>query len=94
VLLNGVLFSRGKESAVASLREDAATTFQQRTKKMTMHEKLAREFHEHKMKCLKEEHDKKMRILQVELDMKLEERVMIQKRYSNETIVMTSHGEQ
>ena len=39
-----------------------------------MHEKLAVEFHEQKMKYLKEEHDMKMRILQVELDMKLEER--------------------
>lgn len=58
---------------------------------MTMHETLTREFHEHKMKYLKEEHE--MRILQVELDMKLEERGMILKRDSNETIVMTSHGE-
>ena len=55
-------------------REDAATTFQQRPKRMSMHEKLALEFHEQKMKYLKEEHDMKMRILQVELDMKLEER--------------------
>lgn len=80
-------------SAITSLREDAATTFQQGTKKMTMHEKLAREFHEHKMKYLMEEHEKKIRIQQVELDMKLEERGMILKRDSNETIVMTSHGE-
>ena len=29
----------------------------------------------------------KLRILQVELDMKLDERGMIQNRYSNETIV-------
>lgn len=81
-------------SAPASLRKDAATTFQQRTSKMTIHEKLAREFHEEKMKYLKEEHEMKMRILQVELDMKLEERGMIQKRYSKEAIVITSHGEQ
>ncbi|CDQ57874.1 unnamed protein product [Oncorhynchus mykiss] len=65
-------------SAIASLREDAATTFQQRTKKMTMHEKLGREFHEHEMKYLNEEHE--ITILQVGLDMKLEERRMIQKR--------------
>ena len=43
---------------------------------MTMHEKLAREFHEHKIKYLKEEHEVKLRILQVELDMKLEDRGM------------------
>ena len=41
-----------------------------------MHEKLALEFHEQKMKYLKEEHDMKMRNLQVELDMKLEERAV------------------
>ncbi|CAL8249941.1 unnamed protein product [Arctogadus glacialis] len=60
-------------SGMASRRKDAATTFQQRPKRMSMHEKLAFEFHEQKMKYLKEEHDMKMRILQVELDMKLEE---------------------
>ena len=68
VLLNSVIFleernvNRSEEpvhsecvpstSAITSLREDA--TFQQRTKKMTMHEKLTREFHEYNMKNLKE----------------------------------------
>ena len=46
-----------------------------------MHEKLAFEFHEQKMKYLKEEHDMKMRILQVELDMKLEERAVQRKMH-------------
>lgn len=59
-----------------------------------MREKLAREFHEHKMKYLKEEREMKMRILQVELDMRLYPRAMIQKTQRNETIVITSHGEQ
>lgn len=44
-----------------------------------MHEKLALEFHELKMKYLKGEHEMKMRILQVELDMKLEERAIQRK---------------
>ena len=68
-------------SGMASWRKDAATTFQQRPKRMSMHEKLAFEFHEQKMKYLKEEHDKKMRILQVELDMKLEERAVQRKMH-------------
>lgn len=67
-------------SAPASLTKDAATTFQNRASRMTIHEKLAREFHEQKIKFMKEEHEMKMRILQVELDMKLEERGMIQKK--------------
>ena len=46
-----------------------------------MHEKLAFEFHEQKMKYLKEEHAIKMRILQVELDMKLEERAVQRKMH-------------
>ncbi|XP_062268609.1 uncharacterized protein LOC133974844 [Platichthys flesus] len=66
-------------SAMASLGDEAAT-IQQRPKKITMHEKLAREFHERKIEYLKEEHEMKMRILEVELDMKLGERVMLQKR--------------
>lgn len=63
-------------SATTSLRGN--TAFQQRPKEMTMREKLAREFHEHKMKCLKED-EMKMRILQVELDMRLYPRAMIKK---------------
>ena len=50
-------------------------------KRMSMHEKLAFEFHEQKMKYLKEEHNMKMRILQVELDMKLEERAVQRKMH-------------
>ena len=56
-------------SAMAPLGDEAAT-IQQRPKKITMHEKLAREFHERKIEYLKEEHEMKMRILEVELDMK------------------------
>lgn len=63
-------------SGMASQRKDDATTFQQRPKRMSMHEKLVLEFHEQKMKYLKEEHDLKMKILQVELEMKLEERAV------------------
>lgn len=37
-----------------------------------MHEKLAMEFHEHKLKYLKDEHEMKMKILHVELAMKEE----------------------
>lgn len=76
-----------------SLKKDAATPFQQRTTKMTIHEKLAREFHEHKMKYLNEEHEMKMRILQVDLDIMMEEKGLIQKRCSKETNV-TCLGEQ
>lgn len=79
-------------SATTSLRGN--TAFLRRPKEMTMREKLAREFHEHKMKYLKEEREMKMRILQVELDMRLYPRAMIQKTQRNETIVITSHGEQ
>lgn len=79
-------------SAMASQREDAATTSQQRPKRMPLHERLAREFHEHKMKYLKEEHEMKMKILQLELDIKLEERAASRKR--NETTVYTSYAEQ
>lgn len=67
-------------SGTASQRKDTATTFQQRPKRMSIHE-LALEFHELKMKYLKEEHDMKMRILQVELDMKLEERAVQRKMH-------------
>lgn len=66
-------------SGTASQTKDTSTTFQQRPKKMSMHENLALEFHELKMKYLKGEHEMKMRILQVELDMKLEERAIQRK---------------
>ena len=75
-------------SAMAPLGDEAAT-IQQRPKKITMHEKLAREFHERKIEYLKEEHEMKMRILEVELDMKLGERAMLQKRILH----TSSHGE-
>lgn len=77
-------------ATAAAMTEEVVSTCQRKTKKMTMHERLAREFHEHKMKYLKEEHEMKMRILQVELDMKLEEKAMNTVKYSNETIVRTS----
>ena len=67
-------------SAMASQREDAATTSQQRPKRMPLHERLTREFNVHKMKYLKEEHEMKMRILQLELDIKLEERAASRKK--------------
>lgn len=38
--------------------------------RLTIHEKLAKQFHEHKLKYLKEEHEMKMKILHVELVMK------------------------
>ncbi|MBN3289414.1 MSD3 protein, partial [Polypterus senegalus] len=41
-----------------------------RGKRMTIHEKLAIEFHECKLKYLKEEHEVKMKILHLELSMK------------------------
>lgn len=37
---------------------------------MTIHEKLAIEFHERKLQYLKEEHEVKMKILHLELSMK------------------------
>ncbi|KAK9974061.1 hypothetical protein ABG768_022170, partial [Culter alburnus] len=43
-------------------------------KRLTVHERLAIDFHEHKFKYLKEEHEMKMKILQVELEMKMKER--------------------
>lgn len=82
-------------SGSASPTEYAAVaTSRPKAKEMTLDEKLARELHRHKMKYLKEEHEMKMRILQVELDMKLEERAMLQKRHTNEAIVIASHDEQ
>ncbi|XP_016114391.1 uncharacterized protein [Sinocyclocheilus grahami] len=45
-----------------------------RKKRLPVHERLANEFHEHKLKYLKEEHEIKMKILQEELEMKMEER--------------------
>lgn len=41
-----------------------------RGKRMTIHEKLAIEFHERKLQYLKEEHEVKMKILHLELSMK------------------------
>lgn len=55
-----------------------------------MHEKLAREFHDQKMKYLKEEHEIKMKILQIELDMKLEAQAMNTAKYMNETVLLDS----
>ncbi|KAJ8007918.1 hypothetical protein DPEC_G00099170 [Dallia pectoralis] len=65
-------------TAAAAWRKDAVTKSAQmrRTQRMTMHEKLAIEFHEHKLKYLKDEHEMKMKILHVELAIKEEERNM------------------
>jgi len=51
-------------------------------KRFTVHEKLANDFHEHKLKYLKEEHEMKMNILQVELEIKMKEREMQQTQMS------------
>lgn len=69
--LQGNLPSTSSETRVAV----SASTGHQ-NKRVTIHEKLAIEFHEHKLKYLKEEHEMKMKILQVELEMKMKEREM------------------
>lgn len=81
-------------TAAAAWREDGVTNSGQmrRTKRLTMHEKLAMEFHEHKLKYLKDEHEIKMKILHVELAMKEEERNMKQQQYQCSTETSTSSG--
>lgn len=56
-------------SSGARVAMSASTGHQK--KRLTVHERLANEFHEHKLKYLKE-HEMKMKILQVELEMKME----------------------
>uniref|UniRef100_A0A3B4ZP87 Regulatory protein zeste n=1 Tax=Stegastes partitus TaxID=144197 RepID=A0A3B4ZP87_9TELE len=52
-----------------------------RGKRLTIHEKLAIEFHECKLQYLKEEHELKMKILHVELSNKKVERAMKQQQF-------------
>ncbi|CAB1343172.1 unnamed protein product [Coregonus sp. 'balchen'] len=56
---------------ISARREDCVTNQGRRTKtkRLSMHEKLAMEFHERKLMYLKEEHVMKMQILHVELAM-------------------------
>lgn len=77
-------------ATAAAIPEVVSRPTCQRRKKMTMHEKLAREFHDQKMKYLKEEHEIKMKILQIELDMKLEAQAMNTAKYMNETVLLDS----
>lgn len=51
----------------------ASTAYRKR--RVTIHEKLAIEFHEHKLKYLKE-HEMEMKMVQVELEMKIKESEM------------------
>ncbi|KAJ7992472.1 hypothetical protein DPEC_G00278900 [Dallia pectoralis] len=85
---------RSTTSAVGT-REDGITIPGQRTrtKRLTIHEKLAMEFHEHKIKYLKDEHEMKMRILNAELAMK-EVRKIKQQQYQCATETSTSSGSQ
>lgn len=80
--------------AAASICNPGSTS---RVKRLTIHEKLAVEFHERKMQYLKDEHELKMKILQVELSVKEMERDTIQRQqqhvsvYCNSALVVLVH---
>lgn len=61
-------------SSKTSVAVPASRPTGQYNKRLSIHERLAIEFHEHKLKYLREEHEMKMKILQVELEMKIKER--------------------
>ncbi|CAB1344783.1 unnamed protein product, partial [Coregonus sp. 'balchen'] len=75
--LEGIRQDEGQPAtSAAARREDCVTNpgWRTKTKRLSMQEKLAMEFPEHKLMYLKKEHDMKTRILHVELAMKKEER--------------------
>lgn len=92
--LEGIRQDEGQPATFAAARrEDCVTNPGQRTKtkRLSMHEKLAMEFHERRLMHLKEGHNMKIHILPVELAIK-EEGNMKQHQYQCSSQTSTSLG--